>query len=70
MNKISIFAQKPCILRNLRSKRERSGFSLLNLTVLEHYYDDREWGAGRMILAMLKQRNTVNKLVMVSSWFG
>ena len=34
MKEISIFAPKPCILRNLRSKRERSGFSLLNLTVL------------------------------------
>ena len=34
MKEISIFAPKPCILRNFRSKRERSGFSLLNLTVL------------------------------------
>ena len=34
MKEISIFAPKPCILRNLRSKRERSGFSLLNLTAL------------------------------------
>ena len=34
IKEISIFAPKPCILRNLRSKRERSGFSLLNLTVL------------------------------------
>ena len=34
MKEISIFAPKPCILRNLRSKRERSGFSFLNLTVL------------------------------------
>ena len=34
MKEISIFAPKPCILQNLRSKRERSGFSLLNLTAL------------------------------------
>ena len=39
MKEISIFAPKPCILRNLRSKRERSGFSLLNLTVLKYELD-------------------------------
>ena len=38
MKEISIFAPKPCILRNLRSKRERSGFSLLNLTVLTYTF--------------------------------
>ena len=37
MKEISIFAPKPCILQNLRSKRERSGFSLLNLTVLGNF---------------------------------
>ena len=38
MKEISIFAPKPCILRNLRSKREKSGFSLLNLTVFIYIY--------------------------------
>ena len=38
--------------------------------ILEHYDDDREWGAGRNILTLLKQKNIVNKLIVVTRWFG
>ena len=53
MKEISIFAPKPCILRNLRSKRERSGFSLLNLTVLITDKQDffcKSWKGGVLCL--------------------
>ena len=51
MKEISIFAPKPCILRNLRSKRERSGFSLLNLTVLSGSIPTAVY--GRVVLSPL-----------------
>ena len=57
MKEISIFAPKPCILRNLRSKRERSGFSLLNLTAFQrvsssHNTWSREHNKARMFLRL------------------
>lgn len=39
-------------------------------TVTEHYEDDREWGAGRQLLKLLKDHNITNKIVCVSRWNG
>ena len=39
-------------------------------TVIEHYEDDREWGAGRQLLKLLKDNNITNKIVCVSRWQG
>ena len=39
-------------------------------TVIEHYEDDREWGAGRQLLKLLKDHNITNKIVCVSRWNG
>ena len=54
MKEISIFAPKPCILRNFRSKRERSGFSLLNLTALT--FSPHFWGPSLIFLLNTKMR--------------
>ena len=36
----------------------------------EHYEDNGEFGAGRKLLDYLKRNNIVNKLVVVSRWYG
>ena len=38
--------------------------------IIEHFEDDREWGAGKKILEVLQQHNITNKLVCVSRWYG
>ena len=38
--------------------------------VLEHYDDDREWGAGKHILSVLREKNISNTMVVVTRWFG
>ena len=38
--------------------------------IVEHYDDDREWGAGRILLEQLRKGNHTNKLVCVSRWYG
>ena len=38
--------------------------------ITEHCEDDEEWDAGRRILKILRNKNLVNKLVVVSRWFG
>ena len=38
--------------------------------ITEHYEDDGEWDAGRRILKILQNKSLVNKLVVVSRWFG
>ena len=37
--------------------------------VIEHFEDDREWGAGKNILTVLKDKDITNKLVVVTRWF-
>ena len=37
---------------------------------IEHYEDDGEWGAGRLLLQLLKDHNITNKLVCVTRWYG
>ena len=36
----------------------------------EHFKDDGEYGAGRLILQYLKDNDICNKLVCVSRWYG
>ena len=38
--------------------------------IIEHFSDDREWGAGRKVLELLREHNVTNKLVCVSRWYG
>ena len=38
--------------------------------IIEHFDDDREWGAGRLILEALRKSAKVNKLICVSRWCG
>ena len=38
--------------------------------ITEHYEDDGEWSAGKRMLRILKELNVVNKLVVVSRWYG
>ena len=38
--------------------------------ITEHYEDDGEWSAGKRMLRILKELNIVNKLVVVSRWYG
>ena len=38
--------------------------------LIEHFEDDREWGAGKKILELLRSQNITNKLVCVSRWYG
>lgn len=38
--------------------------------VIEHYEDDREWGAGRALLQVLRENAIVDKLVCVTEWRG
>ena len=38
--------------------------------ITEHYEYDGEWDAERRILKILQNKNLVNKLVVVSRWFG
>ena len=61
MKEISIFAPKPCILRNLRSKRERYGFSLLNLTVLQCAYNTRLSQSDGIILHVPQYQPSIYK---------
>ena len=37
---------------------------------MEHFEDDGEWGAGRVLLKLLKENNITNRLVCVSRWYG
>ena len=37
---------------------------------VEHFEDDREWGAGRMLLDLLRNENRDNELVCVTRWYG
>ena len=37
---------------------------------VEHFEDDREWGAGRMLLELLRKENRENELVCVTRWYG
>jgi hypothetical protein len=39
-------------------------------TVIEHYEDDREWGAGRKLLKLLQDSKIINKIVCVTRWHG
>ena len=34
-----------------------------------HYEDDGEWGAGKKLLDLLKTKNIVNQLVVVTQWY-
>ena len=36
----------------------------------EHCEDDGEWGAGRVLLKVLKDHNVTDKLVCVTRWYG
>ena len=38
--------------------------------VIEHFEDDSEWGAGRILLKELQTANTVNTLLCVTRWCG
>ena len=38
--------------------------------IVEHYEDDREWGAGRLLLKLLKDNDITGKLVCVTRWYG
>ena len=38
--------------------------------IIEHYEDDGEWGAGRMLLKLLRENNVTNSLVCVTRWYG
>ena len=38
--------------------------------VLEHYDDDKEWGAGRNLLSLLQQKDITNQLIVVTCWYG
>ena len=37
---------------------------------VEHYEDNGEYGAGSMLLDLLKDENVDNKLVCVTRWYG
>ena len=37
---------------------------------VEHFNDDREWGAGKRLLSILKEKGIKNKLLVVTRWFG
>ena len=39
-------------------------------SITEHYEDDGEWGAGRVLLNLLKDNNITNRLVCVTRWYG
>ncbi len=39
-------------------------------TVIENFDDDGEHGAGRKILKLLRESNVVNKMVVVTRWYG
>lgn len=36
--------------------------------ILEHYYDDGEYGAGRKLLTLMQENNVINKLICISRW--
>ena len=38
--------------------------------VTEHFEDDGEWGAGRVLLKLLKDNDISNRLVCVTRWYG
>lgn len=38
--------------------------------IIEHYDDDREWGAGRALLQVLRDMDIVDNMVCVSEWRG
>jgi hypothetical protein len=38
--------------------------------ITEHYEDDGDYGAGRQLLKLLKDKNITNRIVCVSSWSG
>ena len=50
---------------NIYAYRLKSGNGFI-----EHYEDDREWGAGRMLLELLKKNGRENELVCVTRWYG
>ncbi len=37
---------------------------------LEHFEDDGEWGAGRVLLKVLQDNDVTDKLVCVTRWYG
>ena len=37
--------------------------------IIVHFSDDREWGARRKVLKLLRDHNITNKLVCVSRWY-
>ena len=37
---------------------------------VEHFNDDHEWGAGKRLLSILKEKGIKNKLLVVTRWFG
>jgi hypothetical protein len=38
--------------------------------ITEYYHDDGEFGAGRRLLDIMKQRNVTDSLVCVTRWYG
>ena len=38
--------------------------------VMEHFEDDQEWGAGRRLLKLLQDSDTMNTVVCVTRWCG
>ena len=38
--------------------------------VIEHFDDDKEYGAGRKLLLLLRNHNITNKFVCVTRWYG
>ena len=38
--------------------------------IVEHFEDDQEWGAGRVLLKELQDTQTINTLVCVTRWCG
>ena len=38
--------------------------------VIEHFDDDKEYGAGRKLLLLLRSHNITNKFVCVTRWYG
>ena len=39
-------------------------------TVVEHFDDDGEFGAGHRLLELLQKQNIVNTMVCVTRWYG
>ena len=41
-----------------------------NGDIFEHYYDDGEFGAGRKLINLMKEKDTINSIICVTQWSG